>query len=156
VLGATLRIGEACTFHSFRTNNYKLHFLESPSGLKVQGVAPFKAGALAAHTISLSKRAWSCGPQIVLNTGAEAGDMRDHLNYIYGAIYVECVLKNPAYTPGRPFRRAPPRWFCPLRVAQQHRCKLKPPSAANVGRACCLTRCLAAAASSSRRGCCST
>ncbi len=43
--------------------------------------------------------------------------MRDHLNYIYGAIYVECVLKNPAYTPGRPFRRAPPR-SRPLRSAQ--------------------------------------
>ena len=41
----------------------------------------------------------------MLNTGPDAGDLRDHLNYIYGAIYVECVLKNPAYTPGRPFRR---------------------------------------------------
>ena len=45
--------------------------------------------------------------QIVLNTGPDAGDLRDHLNYIYGAIYMECVLKNPAYTPGRPFRRGP-------------------------------------------------
>ncbi len=89
------------------------------------GVFPFKAGALAAHTTSLSKRAGSCGPQIVLNTGAEAGDMRDHLNYIYGAIYVECVLKNPAYTPGRAFRRAPPP-SCPLRPAQQRMCKLEP------------------------------
>ena len=43
----------------------------------------------------------------MLNTGPDAGDLRDHLNYIYGAIYVECVLKNPAYTPGRPFRRGP-------------------------------------------------
>ncbi len=51
--------------------------------------------------------------------------MRDHLNYIYGAIYVECVLKNPAYTPGRPFRRAPPP-SCPLRPAQQRMCKLEP------------------------------
>jgi len=42
VLGAPLRIGEACTFHSFRTNNYKLHFLESPSGLKVQASFPSK------------------------------------------------------------------------------------------------------------------
>ena len=42
----------------------------------------------------------------MLNTDAGAGDLRDHLGYIYGAIYVECVLKNPAYTPGRPFRRA--------------------------------------------------
>jgi hypothetical protein len=36
-LGAPLRIGEACGFHSFRANNYKLHFFESPSGLKVSG-----------------------------------------------------------------------------------------------------------------------
>ena len=34
-LGAPLKIGDSCTFRSFRTNNYKLHFLESPSGLKV-------------------------------------------------------------------------------------------------------------------------
>ena len=34
-LGAPLRVGEACSFRSFRTNNYKLHFLESPSGFKV-------------------------------------------------------------------------------------------------------------------------
>ncbi len=37
-LGAPLRIGEACTFSSFRTNNYKLHFLESPAGVKVRSL----------------------------------------------------------------------------------------------------------------------
>ncbi|CAL5228832.1 g12035 [Coccomyxa viridis] len=73
-LGAPLRIGDSCTFQSFRTNNYKLHFLESPSGFK-----------------------------IVLNTDANAGDLRDNLSYIYG-LYVEYVMKNPLYTPGEPFR----------------------------------------------------
>ena len=34
-LGAPLRIGEACSFHTFRCNNYKLHFHESLSGIKV-------------------------------------------------------------------------------------------------------------------------
>lgn len=34
-LGEPFRIGEGCSFHSFRTNNYKLHFMESPSGFKV-------------------------------------------------------------------------------------------------------------------------
>ncbi|CAL8470891.1 g10433 [Coccomyxa elongata] len=73
-LGAPLRIGESCTFRSFRTNNYKLHFLESPSGIK-----------------------------IVLNTDPNAGDLRDNLSYIYG-LYVEYVMKNPLYTPGEPFK----------------------------------------------------
>ncbi|KAK9904240.1 hypothetical protein WJX75_007479 [Coccomyxa subellipsoidea] len=73
-LGAPLRIGESCTFRSFRTNNYKLHFLESPSGIK-----------------------------IVLNTDSNARDLRDNLSYIYG-LYVEYVMKNPLYTPGEPFK----------------------------------------------------
>ncbi|KAK9830703.1 hypothetical protein WJX74_003280 [Apatococcus lobatus] len=74
-LGGPLRIGGACTFHSYATNNYKLHFLESPSGIK-----------------------------IILNTSPEIGDLRDHLSTIYGSIYVEYVLKNPVYMPGKPFR----------------------------------------------------
>lgn len=41
--------------------------------------------------------------QIVLNTDASAGDLRDNLSYIYG-LYVEYVMKNPLYTPGEPFR----------------------------------------------------
>lgn len=31
-LGAPLKIGEACGFHSFKASNYRLHFFESPSG----------------------------------------------------------------------------------------------------------------------------
>jgi len=44
-----------------------------------------------------------CGLQIVLNSDATAGDLRDNLSYIYG-LYVEYVMKNPLYTPGEPFR----------------------------------------------------
>eukprot|EP00884_Botryococcus_braunii_P020759 jgi/Botrbrau1/7367/Bobra.0316s0013.2 len=72
-LGAPLRIGEACGFHSFRANNYKLHFFESPSGLK-----------------------------IVLNTDPEVGDLREQLSHIYGSIYVPYAMKNPGYTPRDP------------------------------------------------------
>lgn len=38
-LGAPRRIGEGCKFHAFATNTYKLHFLESPSGMKVRAAA---------------------------------------------------------------------------------------------------------------------
>ena len=34
-LGSQFRIGDACSFYSFRTSNYKLHFFESPTGIKV-------------------------------------------------------------------------------------------------------------------------
>jgi hypothetical protein len=33
-MGAPMRIGDGCSFNSFRTSAYKLHYLESPSGLK--------------------------------------------------------------------------------------------------------------------------
>lgn len=56
-LGAPLRIGEACTFHSFRTNNYKLHFLESPSGLKVRALA---ASFYTINIFSLKRPQSSC------------------------------------------------------------------------------------------------
>lgn len=40
-LGTPHKIGQGCTFHSFTTNTYKMHFLESPSGIKVssRGIA---------------------------------------------------------------------------------------------------------------------
>ena len=49
------------------------------------------------------QRVTGCAAQIVLNTDANAGDLRDNLSYIYG-LYVEYVMKNPLYTPGEPFR----------------------------------------------------
>ncbi|KAL8120491.1 hypothetical protein AgCh_017606 [Apium graveolens] len=35
-LGVPLLPGQGCSFHSFRTNTYKLSFMESPSGMKVR------------------------------------------------------------------------------------------------------------------------
>jgi len=34
-LGMPQLPGQGCSFHSFRTNTYKLSFMESPSGIKV-------------------------------------------------------------------------------------------------------------------------
>ena len=48
-------------------------------------------------------KALRCRVQIVLNSDASAGDLRDNLSYIYG-LYVEYVMKNPLYNPGEPFR----------------------------------------------------
>jgi hypothetical protein len=51
---------------------------------------------------SFSNPNWDCNLQIVLNTDNEAGDLRNQLAYIYECIYVEYVVKNPLYVPGRP------------------------------------------------------
>ena len=45
-----------------------------------------------------------CCLQFVLNTDETVNDMREHLAYIYSAIYVDFVAKNPVYVPGQPFR----------------------------------------------------
>ncbi|CAK9215903.1 unnamed protein product [Sphagnum troendelagicum] len=74
-LGAPNLPGQGCSFHSFRTNTYKLSFMESPSGIK-----------------------------LILITDPRMGDLRDALKYIYSNIYVEYVVKNPLYTPGQPFK----------------------------------------------------
>ncbi|KAJ7548497.1 hypothetical protein O6H91_07G014300 [Diphasiastrum complanatum] len=66
--------GQGCSFHSFRTNTYKLSLLETPSGIK-----------------------------FILVTDPRMGDLRDAMKYIYN-IYVEYVVKNPLYEPGQPFR----------------------------------------------------
>lgn len=74
-LGTPRKIGQGCRFHSFTTNTYKMHFLESPSGIKM-----------------------------VLNTSPDVGDLREVMNYIYEDIYVEYVVRNPLYVPGQPFK----------------------------------------------------
>jgi trafficking protein particle complex subunit 1 len=73
-MGAPSRIGENCAFRSFQTDAYKLHYLESPSGLK-----------------------------FVLTTDPGVGNLHEHLEYIYSNLFVELVVKNPVYTPGEAF-----------------------------------------------------
>ena len=58
-----------------------------------------------------------CMLQLVLNTDAGAGDLRDNLSYIYG-LYVEYVMKNPLYTPGDPFRQVSTLDVCQLQGLQ--------------------------------------
>mmetsp|Transcript_28284 Transcript_28284/g.92320 ORF Transcript_28284/g.92320 Transcript_28284/m.92320 type:complete len:139 (+) Transcript_28284:73-489(+) len=55
-----------CSFHAFKTNSYKLHYMESPTGLR-----------------------------FVLLTQPSMGDLRQALRHIYNNLYVEMVVKNP-------------------------------------------------------------
>ncbi|KQK03376.1 trafficking protein particle complex subunit 1 [Brachypodium distachyon] len=73
-LGAPLLPGQGCSFHSFKTNTYKLNYMESPSGIK-----------------------------LILLTHPRTGDQRDALKQIY-SLYVEYVVKNPLYAPGSPIK----------------------------------------------------
>ncbi|XP_021748593.1 trafficking protein particle complex subunit 1-like [Chenopodium quinoa] len=73
-LGVPQLPGQGCSFHSFRTNTYKLSFMETPSGIK-----------------------------LILVTNPRTGDLRESLKYIYN-LYVEYVVKNPLYTPGTPIK----------------------------------------------------
>lgn len=60
-------------FQRFTTSSYKLHFLETPSGLR-----------------------------LVATTDTSVADLKNVLQHIYGTLYVEYVLKSPAYQPGGP------------------------------------------------------
>ncbi|KAL6771808.1 BET5 [Auxenochlorella protothecoides x Auxenochlorella symbiontica] len=73
-VGVPMRAGQGCAFRSFRTDKYKLHFMESPSGIK-----------------------------FVLTTDPSVGDMTTALHHIYSVPFVNQVLKNPLYVPGEPF-----------------------------------------------------
>jgi len=53
-------------FLNFTTSKYKLHFFETPSGLK-----------------------------FIMNTDLNVGNMKDVLQQIFSSIYVEYVVKNP-------------------------------------------------------------
>ena len=74
-MGTPLRIGEGCSFKSFSTQTYKLHFFESASGTK-----------------------------FILLTSPEVGDLSECLNHIYSSLFLEHVVKNPEYTPGEKFQ----------------------------------------------------
>ncbi|KAJ3110476.1 TRAPP subunit bet5 [Physocladia obscura] len=62
-------------FLSYKTNAYKLHYFESPAGLK-----------------------------IVLITDAASASMLSVLRQIYSSIYVENVVKNPLAKPNTPIK----------------------------------------------------
>ena len=64
--------GRPCTFHAFRTNNYKLHFLETATGLL-----------------------------FILVTDPSAPDMRERLSQC-SALHDELVVKNPIATSDQP------------------------------------------------------
>ncbi|CAL1532697.1 unnamed protein product [Lymnaea stagnalis] len=53
-------------FLNFTTSKYKLHFFETPSGLK-----------------------------LIMNTDLSVGNMKDVLHQIFSSLYVEYVVKNP-------------------------------------------------------------
>ena len=73
-LGAPTPHGEGCSFRSFTTDCYKLHYLDSPSGIK-----------------------------IVLNTSKDVGSLEKQMWVIYSSLYCEYIVKNPLYTVGEPF-----------------------------------------------------
>ncbi|CAL9753783.1 uncharacterized protein LOC135612915 [Musa acuminata AAA Group] len=73
-LGVPLLPGQGCSFYSFRTNTYKLSFMESPSGIK-----------------------------LILITHPKTSDHQESLKHIYN-LYVEYVVKNPLYVPGTPIK----------------------------------------------------
>jgi len=67
-LGAPTPHGAGCSFSSFTTDCYKLHYLDSPSGIK-----------------------------IVLNTSTDVGNLEKALWTIYSSLYCEYMVKNPLW-----------------------------------------------------------
>ncbi|KAM7273014.1 hypothetical protein ACFE04_027678 [Oxalis oulophora] len=96
-LGVPQFPGQGCSFHSFRTNTYKLSFMETPSGIKWFGLWTMDL------CFSFGIRKYCANIVIILITHPRTGDLRDALKYIYN-LYVEYVAKNPIYSPGTPIR----------------------------------------------------
>ncbi|KAJ1674828.1 TRAPP complex subunit bet5 [Spiromyces aspiralis] len=69
IVGNSSRGGNPSGFESFTTGNYRLHYFESPSGVR-----------------------------FVLTTDPYTGSMQNVLSQIYTAIYVEYIIKNPLIT----------------------------------------------------------
>ncbi|KAH7840613.1 hypothetical protein Vadar_019214 [Vaccinium darrowii] len=91
-LGVPQLPGQGCSFHSFRTNTYKLSFMESPSGIRILIV-------LKSTMLNDPRYFGLSSHMIILVTHPRTGDLRESLKYIYN-LYVEYVVKNPLYTPG--------------------------------------------------------
>lgn len=108
VLGQPRKIGDGCRFNSFTTNNYKLHFYETPSGIKVSlcsGITICHCPLIVLYE-KINLKNSLCLPhnkQIVLNTSRDVGDLRDQLALLYDDVFVEHVIKSPIYQPGQPF-----------------------------------------------------
>ena len=64
-------------FYAFTTNNYKLHYFETASGLR-----------------------------FLLTTDPGAGDFRTIMHNIYLNLYVEYIVKNPSFEARKPFSSA--------------------------------------------------
>ncbi|KAF3515430.1 hypothetical protein F2Q69_00009958 [Brassica cretica] len=122
-LGVPQLPGQGCSFHSFRTNTYKLSFMETPSGIKLRRLYVRTLGSKKVNVETRVFRqmknimsscmrnghegqdvSWGiadCITKIILVTHPKTGDLRESLKYIYG-LYVEYVVKNPIYDPGSP------------------------------------------------------
>uniref|UniRef100_A0A2N9FEB6 Trafficking protein particle complex subunit n=1 Tax=Fagus sylvatica TaxID=28930 RepID=A0A2N9FEB6_FAGSY len=99
-LGVPQFPGQGCSFHSFRTNTYKLSFMESPSGIKIlSNVTKFWPNMCFDFVLKIF--------EIILVTHPRTGDLRESLKYIYN-LYVEYVVKNPLYNPGTPISHTKP------------------------------------------------
>ena len=102
-MGAPTRIGQGCTFRAFKTDTYKLHFLESPSGLKVRTALQWLVLYPCLRGLSLNSFSLSPPPQFLLTTAPSVGNLGEQLHHVYAALFVDHVAKNPLYTPGDQF-----------------------------------------------------
>ena len=66
-----------CNFYAYATNDYKLHYFETATGLLM-----------------------------TLTTDVNAGDLRAVMRHVYSNIYVEHVVKNPGLAPSEVFESA--------------------------------------------------
>ncbi|KAG1660226.1 hypothetical protein FOA52_005096 [Chlamydomonas sp. UWO 241] len=70
-LGQLRSVGDGCGFSAFTASTYKMHFLETPSGVK-----------------------------FVLNTARDVGSCRALLQSLYDDVFVGVGVRSPFYVPG--------------------------------------------------------